>query len=108
MGVWDDATSTFEPVALFNNATTGVEYVTCDFSDYSGNGRRIAFRNVLKSGFSYAYSYNYLDDITLTRISNNKSTEVTDANAVDALADDLDMVDVVVYPNPTKDVVNVQ
>ncbi|MCR4825777.1 MAG: T9SS type A sorting domain-containing protein, partial [Bacteroidales bacterium] len=108
VGVWDDATSTFEPVALFKNSTNNVTHVECDFSNYSGNGRRVAFRNVLKSGFSYAYSYNYLDDITLTRISNNKSTEVTDANAVDALAADRDQVDVVVYPNPTKDVVNVQ
>ncbi len=109
VGVWDDATNTFEPVALFNNATTGVEYVTCDFSDYSGNGRRIAFRNVLKSGFSYAYSYNYLDDITLTFVT-NKSTEVTNANTTDAgmLDADRDMVDVIVYPNPTKDIVNVQ
>ncbi|MCR4825622.1 MAG: C10 family peptidase, partial [Bacteroidales bacterium] len=67
VGVWDDATSTFEPVALFNNTTTGVEHVTCDFSGYSGNGKRIAFRNVLGKG-SYAYSYNYLDDITLTEM----------------------------------------
>ena len=66
VGVWDDATNTFMPVALFNNATTGVEQVTCDFSSYTGNGRRIAFRNVLVSGKIWNYSYNYLDDITLT------------------------------------------
>ena len=108
VGVWDDATSTFEPVALFKNSTNNVTHVECNFSNYLGNGRRVAFRNVLKSGVNYAYSYNYLDDITLTRISNNKSAEVTDATVVDALADDRDQVDVVVYPNPTKDVVNVQ
>ena len=65
VGVWDDATNTFMPVALFNNVTTGVEQVMCDFSGYTGNGRRIAFRNVLGSG-SFAYSYNYIDDITLS------------------------------------------
>ena len=66
VGVWDDATSTFMPVALINNATTGVEQVMCDFSGYTGDGRRIAFRNVLGSGKTWSYSYNYIDDITLT------------------------------------------
>ena len=65
VGVWDDETSTFTPVATINNSTTEVEHVECDFSNYTGNGRRIAFRNVLGSG-SYAYSYNYIDDIVLT------------------------------------------
>ena len=65
VGVWDDETSTFTPVATFNNSTTEVEHVECDFANYTGNGRRIAFRNVLGSG-SYNYSYNYIDDITLT------------------------------------------
>ncbi|MCR4827293.1 MAG: fibronectin type III domain-containing protein, partial [Bacteroidales bacterium] len=65
VGVWDDETSTFTPVATFNNSTTEVEYVECDFSNYTGNGRRIAFRNILGSG-NYAYSYNYIDDIALT------------------------------------------
>ncbi|MBR3466434.1 MAG: fibronectin type III domain-containing protein, partial [Bacteroidales bacterium] len=65
VGVWDDETHTFEAVQLFNNSTTNVEHVTCDFSNYTGNGRRIAFHNVLGSG-SYAYSYNYIDDIVLT------------------------------------------
>ena len=91
---------------LINNSTTAVEHVTCDFSGYTGNGRRIAFRNTLGSG-SYAYSYNYLDDITLTRITNNKNAEVTTTDN-GMLAADRDLVDVIVYPNPTKDVVNVQ
>ena len=107
VGVWDDATNTFTRVALFNNTTTGVEPVTCDFSGYTGNGKRIAFRNVLKSGVNYAYSYNYIDDITLTRITNNKNAEVTTTDN-GMLAADRDLVDVIVYPNPTKDVVNVE
>jgi hypothetical protein len=106
VGVWDDATQTFEAVQLFNNSTTNVEQVTCDFSNYTGNGGRIAFRNVLGGGANYAYSYNYLDDITLTRIS-TKSAAVASADA-DMMDNDRDMVDVIVYPNPTRDFVNVQ
>ena len=66
VGVWDDQTRTFEPIALVNNSTTDVTYFTCDFSDYTGAGRRIAFRNTLNGGANYVYSYNYIDDITLT------------------------------------------
>ena len=64
VGVWDG--QTFVPVATFNNSTTDVEHVTCDFSSYTGNGRCIAFRNTLGSGSTLAYSTNYLDDITLS------------------------------------------
>ena len=66
VGVWDEQTGTFEPLALVNNSTTGVTYFTCDFSEYTGTGRRIAFRNTLNGGASYNYSYNYIDDIVLT------------------------------------------
>ena len=107
VGVWDDATNTFMPVVLFNNATTGVEQVTCDFSSYTGNGRRIAFRNVLVSGKTWNYSYNYLDDITIDNAVAAKGT-ASDESVTDAMAADRDMVDVTVYPNPTKDVVNVE
>ena len=109
VGVWNDATNTFTPIALFNNTTTGVEHVTCDFSNYTGNGRRIAFRNTLSSGKTWSYSYNYIDDINLTFVT-NKSAEVTNANTTDAgmLGADRDMVDILVYPNPTKDYINVQ
>ena len=68
VGVWDDATQTFEAVQLINNSTTNVESVEVDFSSYAGNGRRIAFHNVLGGGANYKYSYNYLDDITLSVI----------------------------------------
>ena len=108
VGVWEDD-GNFVPVATFNNSGTGVTQVSCDFSGYTGSGRRIAFRNVLASGYSYNYSYNYIDDINLSCTS-GKSMEVTDANAEDAgmLGADRDMLDVMVYPNPTKEFVNVQ
>ena len=64
VGVWDDQARTFEQVQLINNSTTNMEHVECDFSNYNGNGHRIAFRNVLGSGNS-AYSHNYIDDIVL-------------------------------------------
>ena len=108
VGVWEDD-NTFVPVALFNNSGTGVQYVECDFSGYTGNGRRIAFRNVLASTANYNYSYNYLDDITLSLVT-NKSAEVTDANtaAADPMAAARDMVDIILYPNPTRDYINVE
>ena len=44
--------------------------VTVDFSSYSGNGKYIAFKNVLASGNTGDYSLNYIDDIRLeTRCS---------------------------------------
>jgi uncharacterized ubiquitin-like protein YukD/Cu/Ag efflux protein CusF len=103
-----DAQGNFTSVKTLNNASTGTEDVTVDFSKYTGNGHRIAFRNTLTSGSTLEYSINYLDNINIVRTVNNKSAEVTDATAVDALAADRDKIDIVVYPNPTKDVVNVQ
>jgi hypothetical protein len=66
VGVWNEADSTFVPVALVNNSTTGMEYFTCDFANYDGNGRRIAFRNTLGSNKTWDYSYNYIDDVVLS------------------------------------------
>ena len=103
-----DAQGNFTSVKTINNASTNMEEITVDFANYTGNGRRIAFRNTVSSSSTLEYSVNYIDDIVLVRTANNKSGEVTDATAVDALAADRDQVDVVVYPNPTKDVVNVQ
>ena len=73
VGVWED-NGTFVPVATFNNSTTGVTRVECDFSTYTGSGRHIAFRNVLGNGANYAYSTNYLDDITLDTLLNGNTT----------------------------------
>ena len=57
--------STFVPVATIDNSTTGMEQVIVDFSTYTGNGRYIAFRNILASGNTGDYSCNYIDDLTL-------------------------------------------
>ena len=40
----------------------------CGFSNYTGDGTRIAFRNVLKNGVNYDYSYNYIDDIAFAYV----------------------------------------
>ena len=109
VGVWEpgDETGVFVPVHVFNNKTTDVTFVECDFSSYTGNGGRIAFRNTLSNGKTWNYSYNYLDDITLT-LTEAKIAGSSSANVIDAMGADRDMVDFVVYPNPTKDFVNVQ
>ena len=106
VGVWDDQTQTFEAVQLLNNSTTNVEPVSCDFSGYTGNGRRIAFRNVLADGAHYNYSYNYLDDITLSYTENARNT--ANENNLNSTGIGRLLESVSVYPNPTKDYVNVQ
>ena len=65
VGVWED-NGIFIPIITFNNSTTNTEYVECDFSNYTGSSRRIAFRNINTNG--NAYSYNYIDDIVLTSL----------------------------------------
>jgi hypothetical protein len=60
-----NAEGEFEVVKEINNATTGMETVTVNFSSYSGNGNLIAFRNMLRNSANYAYSYNYIDNIVL-------------------------------------------
>ena len=116
VGVWED-NGTFTPVALINNSSTDVEHVECDFSTYPGSGHRIAFRNVLPSGTTLSYSYNYIDDISLSRIP-DKIEEVETGGGVapgdGSVADDVeigtpmgvdgfveDLGNITVYPNPT-------
>ena len=108
VGVVDDQ-GIFKLVKTINNTSTGIEDVTVSFANYTGGGHRIAFRNTLGSGSTIDYSINYIDNINIFRTT-GKSIEVTDANANDdgMLGADRDMVDIVVYPNPTKDIVNVQ
>ncbi len=68
VGVMSDLsdTNTYVPVATIDNASTTVSVLsTVSFEDYTGQGRYIAFRNVLAPGNSGDYSCNYIDDITL-------------------------------------------
>ena len=55
----------FTPVSTINNSSTGSELVTVDFSDYTGTGHFIAFRNILAPGQTGDFSINYIDDIRL-------------------------------------------
>ncbi len=67
VGVMSDLNdeSTFVPVAVINNGTTQMEMSEVDFSQYVGDGRYIAFKNIGTSS-SDSHSVNYIDDITLS------------------------------------------
>ena len=97
----------FKVVKTLKGSTT-MATKTVDFSNYTGDGHRIAFRNTLVPGSGSSttyldYSLNYIDDINIDYDEAGKSV----ANAGNVLGVNADM-DVVVYPNPTKDVVNVE
>ena len=96
VGVWEN-NGTFVPVRQINNSSTGIEFVECDFSTYNGQGRRIAFRNVLDNSVNYNYSYNYIDDINLDFTVMGKSI----ANDETAIGANTDLENIAVYPNPT-------
>ena len=101
VGVWDPQNAEFTPVATFDNPTSDVTFVECDFSSYEGpEYGRIAFRNTLKGSKTWNYSYNYIDDVTLDHGStarNNASNE----NVIDAMGADQYLESIAVYPNPT-------
>ena len=97
-----DTMGDFELVEEINNPGTGMTEVVVDFTGYSGNGRRIAFKNILRNSANYAYSYNYIDDINLFQ-SSTKIAEVASGNPFDDNAFDSDryLDNITVYPNPT-------
>jgi hypothetical protein len=100
-----DEQGNFDVLKTFKSGTTFAEK-TVDFSNYSGNGTRVAFRNTLVPGTGMStdyldYSYNYIDDIYFDYVAKGK-VEASDESVMDT---DLD---VEVYPNPTTDVVNVE
>ena len=70
--------STFVPVATIDNNSTGIEYVEVDFSNYTGNGHYIAFRNILASGYTGEYSCNYIDNLTLDIRNDNCVISIAD------------------------------
>ena len=92
-----DAQGTFTAVKTINNSSTGTESITVDFSSYTGNGKRIAFRNTLSSSSTLDYSVNYIDDINLNFTTVGKSIAI-DENDIDVNAD---LENITVYPNPT-------
>ena len=114
VGVMTDPTdpNTFIEVERFYN---GGEYTnlvqhTVDFSNYTGTGKYIAFRNVATN--SDALSQNWIDDINISATEERSgeveqtSYEHTDNGATnEALVplgmDDFDLNDFTVYPNPT-------
>ena len=103
-----NADGEFELVKEIANPNAEVTEVSVDFSTYTGeDGVRIAFRNTLGYCPNYYYSINYIDDIDLdyTEAEEISKAIVADGDAMDA---DRYLTDIVVYPNPTKDVVNVQ
>ena len=95
-----DADNNFELVEEINNASADMEDVRVDFTDYTGNGHRIAFRNVL-NGRHYKYSYNYLDDIHIDLTANMPAPEPT--KSISDMTDGADeyLNRIAVYPNPT-------
>ena len=59
--------STFTPVATINNSSTTESVLrTVTFSNYTGLGHYIAFRNILASGNTGDYSLNYIDNLSLS------------------------------------------
>ena len=95
-----DADNNFELVEEIDNASADMEDVRVDFTDYTGNGHRIAFRNVL-NGRHYKYSYNYLDDIHIDLTANMPAPEPT--KSISDMTDGADeyLNRIAVYPNPT-------
>ncbi len=70
--------NTFVPIATIDNNSTGIEYVEVDFSNYTGNGQYIAFRNILASGYTGEYSCNYIDNLTLDIRNDNCVISIAD------------------------------
>ena len=108
VGVLNDE-GEFTLVKTFKSSGTNMEAMTVDFSGYTGGGHRIAFRNTLVPGTGMSttyldYSVNYIDDIHIDYSAVVGKNVANDGNILDVNAD----LDVVVYPNPTKDVVKVQ
>ena len=67
VGVISDLTNpeSFELIETINNLYSAVNHRIVDFSNYSGTGRYIAFRNTYTEENGMRKSFNYLDDIVL-------------------------------------------
>ena len=99
IGVVDEQ-NVFTPVQTIKCTSTEMQEFTVTIPAFTSG--RVAFRNTLVPGNGMAtdyldYSYNYIDDITLDVLDQNRSSEnvndVMDANAA--------LDNITVYPNPT-------
>lgn len=73
--------STFVPVdTIINDNTTDFFLHEIYFTNYTGNGHYIAFRNLSTS--NYSYSYNYIDDVELTAVPNCLKPEMPLASMI--------------------------
>ncbi|MBO7493968.1 MAG: fibronectin type III domain-containing protein [Bacteroidales bacterium] len=105
VGVMTDANdaSTFIPVQLIDNETTGKEEVTVSFANYTGSVEGdlyIAFRNKGQTS-SWTYSYNYIDDITLVDVTAEGGSKISETADGEVFDTDRYLDNIVVYPNPT-------
>ena len=98
--------SSFVPVATINNSSTTASLpCSVSFEDYSGNGKFIAFRNVLPDGQSGDFSINYIDDITLS-LAASKGLEGNGNDASDN--EPLSQKWMTVFPNPTSGMISIE
>ena len=101
-----DDPSSFVTVATINNSSTSASLpCSVSFEDYSGNGKFIAFRNVLPDGQSGDFSINYIDDITLGLAA----SKVLEGNGNDVSDNEpLSQKWMTVFPNPTSGMISVE
>ena len=106
VGVLDED-GEFEMVKTFNLPESDpVQEVSVDFSEYSGNGNRIAFRNTVKSGSTLAYSTNYIDDIHID--TTGAKMAASSVNVLDADGMEAYLENIAVYPNPTTGMLQIE
>ena len=101
-----DADNTFELVAELNNSSTGTETRSIDFSGHEVSGKRIAFRNTLYGSANYDYSYNYIDNITIS--GDNVVSQKADGNTNDVVDVERYLENIAVYPNPTTGMLHIE
>ena len=101
-----DDPSSFVTVATINNSSTTASLpCSVSFEDYSGNGKFIAFRNVLPDGVSESISLNFIDDITLSLAA----SKGLDGNGNDFSDNEpLSQKWMTVFPNPTSGMISIE
>ena len=113
VGVMSDLSdpNTFVPVALINNSSTTLSvHHTINFTNYTGSGHYIAFRNILAPDYTGDYSCNYIDDITLRLAGSASGMAEGDggAKSADGSYEMPPHHELSLYPNPTTGRVTVE